>query len=171
MSMVQRSRKWQDPHTLRNVTVKQLQMDPWMQAVLTCLKVIPAGPGQQGPHLMYMCLVSLCHCMSGALFYISQGYALTSNVLDAMRILSLDPSRHGVVYSILMGKLTCISLLLCIKCEQICYINITQRPTFLSITSPDTSNFKARHLMQGGGEHSGPVQTCHGRIDLQAEKS
>lgn len=39
LSMAQRSRKWQDPHTLRNVTVKQLQLDSWMQPVLTCLQV------------------------------------------------------------------------------------------------------------------------------------
>ena len=78
MSMVQRSRKWQDPHTLRNVTVKQLQMDPWMQAVLTCLKVILAGPGQQGPVLTYMCPFLLRHCMSGAFFHISQGVMLSS---------------------------------------------------------------------------------------------
>ncbi len=37
--MAQRSRKWQDPHTLRNVTVKQLQPDSWMQPVITCLQV------------------------------------------------------------------------------------------------------------------------------------
>jgi len=40
LSMAQRSRKWQDPHTLRNVTIKQLQKDSWMQPVITCLKVL-----------------------------------------------------------------------------------------------------------------------------------
>lgn len=40
LSMAQRSRKWQDPHTLRNVTIKQLQRDSWMQPVITCLKVL-----------------------------------------------------------------------------------------------------------------------------------
>lgn len=39
LSMAQRSRKWQDPHTLKNVTIKQLQLDSWMQPILTCLKV------------------------------------------------------------------------------------------------------------------------------------
>lgn len=41
LSMAQRSRKWQDPHTLRNVTIKQLQRDSWMQPVITCLKALP----------------------------------------------------------------------------------------------------------------------------------
>ena len=39
LSMAQRSRKWQDPHTLRNVTVKQLQLDTWMQAIIDRLQV------------------------------------------------------------------------------------------------------------------------------------
>lgn len=41
LSMAQRSRKWQDPHTLRNVTIRQLQRDSWMQPVITCLKALP----------------------------------------------------------------------------------------------------------------------------------
>lgn len=39
LSMAQRSRKWQDPHTLKNVTVRQLQLDTWMQPIITRLKV------------------------------------------------------------------------------------------------------------------------------------
>ena len=57
MSMVQRSRKWQDPHTLRNVTVKQLQLDPWMQTVLTCLQVtiLPASVEIYMSHVVKRC--------------------------------------------------------------------------------------------------------------------
>ena len=50
LSMAQRSRKWQDPHTLKNVTIKQLQLDSWMQPVITCLQVkVSTQPSQ-------------CHC-------------------------------------------------------------------------------------------------------------
>ena len=42
LNMAQRSRKWQDPHTLRNMTVKQLQLDSWMQPIIDRVKVLKA---------------------------------------------------------------------------------------------------------------------------------
>ena len=62
MSMVQRSRKWQDPHTLRNVTVKQLQLDPWMQTVLTCLQVtiLPASKLKSTCRMLSRDVLHLC---------------------------------------------------------------------------------------------------------------
>ncbi|KAL3142516.1 hypothetical protein ABBQ38_002838 [Trebouxia sp. C0009 RCD-2024] len=41
LTMAQRSRKWQDPHTLKNVTIKQLQLDSWLQPVVNSLKGLP----------------------------------------------------------------------------------------------------------------------------------
>ncbi|EFN55528.1 hypothetical protein CHLNCDRAFT_52345 [Chlorella variabilis] len=42
LSMAQRSRKWQDPSTLQNSTVEQLQVDTYTQRVLLCLRGLPA---------------------------------------------------------------------------------------------------------------------------------
>ncbi|KAI3425891.1 hypothetical protein D9Q98_007864 [Chlorella vulgaris] len=42
LSMAQRNRKWQDPTTLKNSTVEQLQVDSFTQQVLQCLQSRPA---------------------------------------------------------------------------------------------------------------------------------
>lgn len=39
LSMAQRSRKWQCPHSMRNFSVHELQTDTWVQGVLRGLLV------------------------------------------------------------------------------------------------------------------------------------
>lgn len=41
LSMVERNRKWQDPTTLKNSTVKQLEIDTYFQHVLKCTANVP----------------------------------------------------------------------------------------------------------------------------------
>ena len=63
LSMVQRSRKWQDPHTLKNVTIKQLQPDSWMQPILSSLKVYFVPPYWTLPHLSTAPVIALFGCL------------------------------------------------------------------------------------------------------------
>lgn len=54
LSMVERSRKWQCPHSMRNVTIRELHVDTYATRLLEFLKVrscpYPSATSPTAPH-------------------------------------------------------------------------------------------------------------------------